>query len=131
MTQSVELAIPARGDFLFLTRAAVGAVAARVGMTVEEIEDLNLAVDELCLSLLGPDEASDGRLELHAEWADGAITVRCRLDGAAAGGAALGFPDEISERILGALTDGHGLDRDGAARVGWLTKRSSHAATGA
>lgn len=131
MTQSIELTLPAWGDFLFLARSAVGAVAARVGMTVEEIEDLNLAVDELCLSLIGPEESKEGRLELSAEWDDREVTVRCHLEApGTASDAAAGFPDEISERIIGALTDRHGLERDGTVRTGWLTKRRSGSPSG-
>lgn len=123
MSQCIELSIPPWGDFLFLTRTAVGAVAAHVGMTVEEIEDLYLAVDELCLSLIGPTEASLGQLHLRAEWREGVVDVRCRLEDPDHDGPTLGFPDEISKRLLDALVDAHGLSREGDFRVGWLTKR--------
>ncbi len=46
----VELALSVEDDLLVLARFTVSAVASRAGFDVEEIEDLRLAVDELCLA---------------------------------------------------------------------------------
>ncbi|HLK44438.1 MAG TPA: hypothetical protein VKT18_00555 [Acidimicrobiales bacterium] len=119
-TEHTELAIPAWPDFLFLVRLHVGAVASRMDMTVQEIEDLHLAVDELCLSLLGPAEPPRGRLEVSVTWDDEALDVRCRLSGNDSATAAL---DPIAGRILTALVDEHGLTADEGAPVAWLRKR--------
>ena len=51
VTDHVELTLPARPDLLVLARMTVGAVAARAEMAVDDIEDLRLAIDELCLSV--------------------------------------------------------------------------------
>ena len=119
-TEHTELAIPAWPDFLFLVRLHVGAVASRMDMTVQEIEDLHLAVDELCLSLLGPAEPPQGRLEVSVTWDHEALDVRCRLSGDDTAKAAL---DPIAGRILNALVDEHGLTVEQGEPVAWLRKR--------
>ena len=48
----VELTLSVADDLLALARLTVSAVASRAGFDVEEIEDLRLAVDELCLQVL-------------------------------------------------------------------------------
>lgn len=126
MAQHLELSFPAKGDFLFLARLAVGAVAARVGLTVEELEDVHLAVDELCLLLIGPEEATDERLECSVGWDDDELSVRCRLlagSGSAPGPRRGRFDDEFSERILDALVDDHGVSEVDGVPTGFLTKR--------
>ena len=105
----VELALPVEDDLLVLARFAVSAVASRAGFDIEEIEDLRLAVDELCLLVLRGRRA--GRLLLVLSADPGRIDVWCHYDGAdppqdeAVGGG------ELSARILDALVDDHGPDR--------------------
>ena len=48
----VELTFPARGDLIVLARLVTSAVSARAGFDIEELEDLRLAVGELCLLTL-------------------------------------------------------------------------------
>ena len=59
-TGVVDLSFAVDADLLVLARLAVAHVASRSGFDIEEIEDLRLAVDELCLSVLAG--RRDGRL---------------------------------------------------------------------
>ena len=123
-TLSVDLSIPVHADLVVLARLTAATVAGRAGFGVEDIEDLRLAVEELCLSLL--DGAKDGRLHLTYECEGDAITVACRYEDA---GAPAGAPgrgaDDLSLRILDALVDEHGREiRDGRPSA-WLCKRRS------
>ncbi|MBW8805833.1 MAG: hypothetical protein AUG49_17485 [Catenulispora sp. 13_1_20CM_3_70_7] len=52
-TEPVRLAIPADKDFVILARSVAAHLGARLGMSVEEIDDLRLAVDEACCLFLG------------------------------------------------------------------------------
>ncbi|HEV2952614.1 MAG TPA: anti-sigma factor, partial [Candidatus Dormibacteraeota bacterium] len=63
MSDLVTLSIPVSADLLVLARLTAATVASRAGFDVEEIEDLRLAVDELCISLVN--EGGGGRLELE------------------------------------------------------------------
>lgn len=129
MTDHVELSLPAQPEYLHLARLNVGTVASRMNMSVEDIEDLHLAVQELCLSLLGARSVPDRRLQLSIDWSEDLIEVRCRLaesssatsNGDDAPGDGLFEP--LSQRILDALVDEHGSMMDHGEHVVWLRKR--------
>lgn len=53
----VELSVPADPAYLVVLRTATAGLAARADMTIDEIEDLRIAVDEACALVLG-DESS-------------------------------------------------------------------------
>ena len=111
----VELSIPVEADLLVLVRLAASTVASRSSFDIEEIEDLRLAVDELCLLVL--DGRRSGRLHLRFEGTADQIEVTCHHEG----GDAVPVRDvdedpmgELSARILDALVDEHGpVVRDG------------------
>ena len=133
VTDHVELTLPARPDLLVLARMTVGAVAARAAMAVDDIEDLRLAIDELCLSVVG--EHTGGRLELRYDWDPSGMEVSCTfralgsdspgsrsvesLDGDSVGH----LPMDLSERILDALVDEHGRDAVDGGHRAWFKKR--------
>lgn len=57
----VELRLPADGAYLSVLRTATAGLAARLDFTLDEIEDLRIAVDEACALLL-PDALPDAEL---------------------------------------------------------------------
>jgi hypothetical protein len=122
VTERVELSVPARAEFLSLARLHVAAVASMVEMTIDELEDLNLAVEELCLTLLSEDTAPEARLRLEATFGDDLVEVTARID-AAGEQRGEGLPDPLSQRILDALVDEHGTSSTGTERTAWLRKR--------
>lgn len=131
MPDEVELTIPARAELLSLARMTAAAVATRAGFDYEEIEDLRLAIDELCSRLLQPEEreptASAGTLALRYRWDAGELQVSCQLLGSVPAPTADAERD-LSDRILEALVDAHGTGAadDGAEGVVthcWLRKR--------
>jgi serine/threonine-protein kinase RsbW len=124
-TVSVELSIPIQADLVVLARLTAATVASRVGFGIEDIEDLRLAVEELCLSVVGA--THDGRLHLRFDSDDDNISVECRFerpDGvpARASSNGSGSGDDLSLRILDALVDAHG-HQDGEQPSAWLRKR--------
>jgi serine/threonine-protein kinase RsbW len=48
----VELSVPALGGYLGVVRTATAGLAARLSFSLDEIEDLRIAVDEACVMLL-------------------------------------------------------------------------------
>ena len=58
---SVELRLPADGAYLSVLRTATAGLAARLDFTLDEIEDLRIAVDEACALLL-PDAVPGAEL---------------------------------------------------------------------
>ncbi|HSY14952.1 MAG TPA: anti-sigma regulatory factor [Jatrophihabitantaceae bacterium] len=50
----VELRVPADSAYIAVLRSVAAGLAARCDLTLDEIEDLRIAVDEACALLLGP-----------------------------------------------------------------------------
>lgn len=108
----VQLTVPAMPEFLRLARVTAAGLASRLGFSFDEVEDLRLAIDELCYGLTG----NRGR--------EGSVFIRYVLDGDSltvegvgrfAGSENLNGPvrpemSELSEVILDALVDEHRVD---------------------
>jgi hypothetical protein len=111
----VEMALSVKEDLLVLARIGASTVASRNGFDIEEIDDLRLAVDELCLHVL--QGRRSGRLLLAIAAEAGRIDIWCNYDGSD-NPIDPSTEDEIlaglSGRILDALVDEHGpFERDG------------------
>lgn len=125
MNEPVELTIPVESDLVVLARLTAATVASRVGFDVEEVEDLRLAVDELCVSIVNG--AGVGRLNLTFIGDDGSVEVVGVLDQPAVEPVQLdgGYSEhDLSLRILDALVDEHGEENGNGQRRVWLRKRS-------
>jgi serine/threonine-protein kinase RsbW len=128
----VELIFPARGNLVVLARLVTSAISARAGFDIEELEDLRLAVGELCLLALQGSDDRHGNLSLEFTVSDEAIDIACTLVGATAGDEAIadaGDSDQLSEQILSALVDEYGRHQDDGSVRAWLRKgRRGHVA---
>ena len=123
MKDVVELTLPVKADLVVLARLTAATVASRANFDIEEIEDLRLAVDELCVSLVG--DGTDGRMTLRFTRDEDQIEVEGAFHAApeASSPVVTHDPEGLSERILDALVDDHGFDeQDGQPRA-WLRKR--------
>ena len=60
----VRLTVPAMPEFLRLARVTATGLASRLGFTFDEVEDLRLAIDELCHSVVGA-KGRPGRLSVR------------------------------------------------------------------
>src|SRR5580700_2611302 len=123
----VELSLPADAHMLFLARMTAAAVATRADLDFEQVEDLRLAIDELCVALLGSGVRT-GQITLLFQWdAEGVLDVVGTLipegeaaadgDGSQEPASPLSF--ELSQRILDALVDDHGADAIGGVHRAW------------
>lgn len=125
----VELSIPVQADLVVLARLTAATVASRSNFDVEEIEDLRLAVDELCVSLVGDERG--GRLALRFVRGGEDIEVSCTYHPDPVPDEAADSPslDGLSARILDALVDEHGRDDHGGLQRIWLRKRRARPET--
>ncbi len=105
----VRLAVPARPEFLGLARLTAAGLAGRLGFTFDQVEDLRLAIDEICFGLTGT-KGREGILEVTFLLGPDGLTVNGlgRFSGAAPV-----HLSELSEVILNALVDEHSVS-DGA-----------------
>jgi serine/threonine-protein kinase RsbW len=70
----VEVRLPADGAYLSVLRTATAGLAARLDFTLDEIEDLRIAVDEACAMLLSQ-AADDTDLTCRFELSDATLAM--------------------------------------------------------
>jgi len=105
-TGEIRLQIPAAPEYLRLARLAVADVGARAGWSYEDIDDLRIAVDELCYAIGAG--AEHGRLTLSYQVTEQAIEVR----GAGSDTTPLAPPGELARAIIAAVVDEFDLEVD-------------------
>ncbi len=102
-TEAVRLSVPARADFVHLLRSVTAAAASHLALSVDDVDDLRLAVDEACARLLSlPGEPRTIRLDLRPH--PGRIEVLLGVDATATWPLG-GLRDTLAWRVLGALAD--------------------------
>jgi anti-sigma regulatory factor (Ser/Thr protein kinase) len=114
---AVRLSLPASPRYLAAARVVAASLGAESGLSVDDLEDLRLGVNEL-VSVLVESGASSDRVELEFETDGTSITVRGQRSGS------VGTPlevDELTARIVEAVADHHEIDGSSFS----LTKASS------
>jgi serine/threonine-protein kinase RsbW len=123
----VLLAVPASGAYLGVLRTATAGLAARLQFTLDEIEDLRIAVDEACAMLLAvasekPVLGDTVELSCRFTVTNDALTVETTVP--------VGSPDEklpggesFAWQVLSALADEVSAEVDGRQARIRLTKR--------
>ncbi len=101
-TSRVTVTFPAVPQYLRLARIATADAASRAGLDYEEIDDVRIAVSELC-SVVSVDPESTVTLAFLVS--AGKLTV----DGEARTGTSEISPTELSRAIVAAVTDEHSL----------------------
>lgn len=76
----VELRIPNKAEWVAVARLAVAAVANRLSFSIEDIEDIKLAVAEACTNCIQHAESST-QIEITCETEAEGLTVRVRDHG--------------------------------------------------
>jgi hypothetical protein len=123
----IELSISARAELLQLVRLTAGVVAAKVSLGLDDLEDLRLGVQELCLSLMGPSEERPGRLALRYAWDDEMIEITCTFEVEPSARDLTPESEfvrhELSLQILDAVVDEHGEAHADGLHTAWLRMR--------
>lgn len=122
--EQIRLTLPATPQLMRVARLTAAGLASRLGFSLDEVEDLKIAVDELCFALVG----SRGR--------EGTLTVTYRLTatelviqgvGRFPGTDGQIAPSELSAQILAAVVDEHDLSQAGGEHRFRLVKRRARA----
>jgi serine/threonine-protein kinase RsbW len=98
----ISLEIPDQPEYLRLVRLVAGDAGARAGFDYEELDDLKLAVTELC-TLLMIDDGSAVTLDFGVD--TGTVTVHGELPGLAI------EAGELSEAIVAVLVEEYEVER--------------------
>lgn len=110
---TVRLSIPTDAAFVRLARLVASGIGAQAELSVDEIEDLRIAVDEMCTTII--ETADGGELTLAFAFDDAAV----RISGSATCRADLDPADqqreELSRQILDVVMDERAVDRQGSA----------------
>jgi serine/threonine-protein kinase RsbW len=116
----VELRLPADGAYVSVLRTLTAGLAARLDFTIDDVEDLRIAVGEACALVL--DEARAGS-DLHCEFhlGTGLLTVRVGVE--AAGPREPDY-DSFAWQVLTTLASEATLDTESGRFAVTLTMRS-------
>ncbi len=117
----VELRLPAESAYVAVLRMTTAGLAARLDFTLDDIEDLRMAVGEACALVLEHADA-DGELRASYDLGDGSIRVSISA-GATAG--ADPDADSFGWQVLTALTRDVRTHREGDELWVSFTVRSS------
>jgi hypothetical protein len=112
----VELRFPGSPEFVRLARLVTADAGARAGLSVDAMEDLRIAVSELC-AMVGGDEVE---IVLTFTSHDGAV----RVEGSGGTAAIDGASTEMAQALVAAVVDEHEIDRDGDRTTFRIVKRS-------
>ena len=118
----VELRLPAESAYVAVLRMTTAGLAARLDFTLDDIEDLRMAVGEACALVL---EDADPASDLHAAFdlSDGSIKVTIAVD--CRGPVSEPALDSFGWQVLTALTSDATASRDGDQSGLSFTVRSS------
>ena len=70
----VRISIPARAEWVAVARLAVAAVASRERFSIDEIDDIKLAIAESCTNAI-QHGGSDGSIEIECELREGELVA--------------------------------------------------------
>ncbi len=125
---AVLISVPPSTEHVHVVRAVTAAVASRLGLPYDAIEDLRLAVDEASgrlLALRADARALTARLEAHPD----RLEIVVGLEGAVGGWPPEGLEEGLSWQILLALCDALRAEVSPAGPSIRLVKRLAEPAT--
>lgn len=117
-TDVVTMQVPADVAYVSTLRLTAASLAARCDLTVDDIEDLRLAVDEACALLL-PHASAGATLAAHFELSSGRLLVET---GVATEDTAEPDREGFAWTVLGALTSSVDVRQQGGMLTIALTK---------
>ena len=120
-TAAVTLVVSAANDHISFVRLVATNVAGKLGFDYDAIEDVRIAVSELCGSLIAV-AAPGSELTLTCRGDADGLTVTGQAPLAEAG---LHEPDELTEQILSAVTDTYSFAMDGTNVVFTMSRTSA------
>ncbi|MBA2626256.1 MAG: ATP-binding protein [Acidimicrobiia bacterium] len=104
--EEIRLSMPASPELLRVARLTAAGLANRVGFDVDEIDDIKIAVDELCFAVVGSTPRA-GTLSLRFLLEPGQLVIEG--SGPGSGDGRDRETSELSTLILDAVVDEHEL----------------------
>jgi serine/threonine-protein kinase RsbW len=105
-TDRVEVSVPLRTEFFATLRTIAASLGADAGFSIDEIDDLRLAISEIVTSLADGQYDPDDRIDASFELQPGALTVTLNTRGSATSIQL----DDLASSILASVVDRYDLD---------------------
>ncbi|MGD9474586.1 MAG: ATP-binding protein [Eubacteriaceae bacterium] len=101
---NITLMLPAKPEYVSLARLTIASVANNMGFSIEDVEDLKVAVSEACTNALSHSQNENGSYELTYVVDEGSLTFTVSDNG-------MGFePDSVmAPKLDGEQVGGFGL----------------------
>ncbi|MGZ5212396.1 MAG: anti-sigma regulatory factor [Actinomycetota bacterium] len=115
MPDTVTVTVPPDPGFLHILRQLTGGVAARIRLTIDDIEDLKLAVDEAASSMLTRLPASS-EITLALDTDDATLRATVSSDAPTEGWPIPGLLDSLSWKVITGLVGEASAERDESGR---------------
>jgi Histidine kinase-like ATPase domain len=121
MPDEVSLKFPASFEYIRLARLVASGLAAQVNFNLDDIEDLRIAVDELCSALV--EAAADRTSTVTVTFRVDDQQIQMEADVPTAGANGSYVIDDISSHILRAAVDRHELEQAAERLVARMSKQ--------
>jgi serine/threonine-protein kinase RsbW len=112
----IEITVPLRVEFAATLRTVVAAIGSDAGFSVDELDDLRLALSEV-FSVLADNPAAGGLARVSCSLAPGELSITVAADPA---GSQIAL-DDLATNILESVTDAVTIDADAVT----FSKRSA------
>jgi serine/threonine-protein kinase RsbW len=121
MPDEVSLKFPASFEYIRLARLVASGLAAQVNFNLDDIEDLRIAVDELCSALV--EAAADRTSTVTVAFRVDDQQIQMEADVPTVGANGSYVIDDISSHILRAAVDRHELEQAAERLVARMSKQ--------
>ena len=121
MPDEVSLKFPASFEYIRLARLVASGLAAQVNFNLDDIEDLRIAVDELCSALV--EAAADRTSTVTVTFRVDDKQIHMEADVPTVGANGSYVIDDISSHILRAAVDRHELEQAAERLVARMSKQ--------
>lgn len=122
--EQVRLTMPATPQLLRVARLTAAGLASRLGFSFDQVEDLKIAVDELCFAMVGS-RGGEGNLTLDYRLDGDGLVIEGSSDSPAP--ARHDATGQLSDLILSAVVDEYEVTYDEGSMRFRLCKRRTEA----
>ena len=117
MTEHAELDLPLSARYATTVRAVAASMAATISMSIDDIDDLRLGVNEAISVLTDLDDGASGAGRLHIRFEVDTDRIRVVASRHGVDDHPPVEVDVLAERILGAVVDEYSLDDSGVVQL--------------
>ena len=117
MSEHAELDLPLTARYATTVRAVAASMAATISMSIDDIDDLRLGVNEAISVLTDLDNDPPTSARLHVRFEVEADCIRVIASRRGIDGVPPVELDVLAERILGAVVDEYSVDATGAFQL--------------